>query len=223
MFFSNVNKKNIQNRNRDSSVYVMNMNIQPNLSKTIALPYNKPYTSIQTETPQYTTLKQAIAPKDPSTTSTTKPMKWGEPTWYLFHTLAEKVKEEHFPLIKDQLLNLINVICNNLPCPICADHAKNYLKGINFKSIQTKTQLKEFLWTFHNTVNQRKNFPYFPREELDEKYKKAVTINIINHFIQVFSKRSLSIRLIADDFHRGRLLKDLKEWFDKNLIYFDMK
>jgi hypothetical protein len=36
MFFSNVNKKNIQNnRNRYSSVYVMNMNIQPNIFQTL--------------------------------------------------------------------------------------------------------------------------------------------------------------------------------------------
>ena len=39
---------------------------------------------------------------------------WGPCTWYLFHTLAEKVKEESFPLIKDSLISLIIRICSNL-------------------------------------------------------------------------------------------------------------
>ena len=25
---------------------------------------------------------------------------WGPPTWYLFHTLAEKIKDEHFNEMK---------------------------------------------------------------------------------------------------------------------------
>ena len=45
---------------------------------------------------------------------------WGPCTWYLFHTLAEKVKEESFPLIKESLISLIIRICSNLPCPECA-------------------------------------------------------------------------------------------------------
>ena len=36
-----------------------------------------------------------------------KKMKWGEPTWVLFHCLAEKVKEEYFFQIREELLSTI--------------------------------------------------------------------------------------------------------------------
>jgi hypothetical protein len=166
--------------------------------------------------PKYSSLKEAIT----ASSDKPRPMRWGEPIWFLFHTLAEKVREDKFLFIKDKLLDTIHVICTNLPCPICASHAKTYLSGINFKAIQTKTQLKEFLWTFHNSVNKRKNYPLFSREELDEKYKNAVTINIIQYFIGIFSKKSMNVNLIADDLYRARLIGDLKNWFNENIGYF---
>ena len=86
----------------------------------------------------------------------TKKMDWGEPTWFLFHTLAEKVKEEEFQNIRVELLNIIYSICSNLPCPVCSTHAKQHLNGTNFNNIQTKQQLKDFFFHFHNIVNQRK-------------------------------------------------------------------
>ena len=49
-----------------------------------------------------------------------KTMKWGEPTWFMFHTLAEKIKPEYFQEIRMDLLNIIYTICTNLPCPDCA-------------------------------------------------------------------------------------------------------
>ena len=35
-----------------------------------------------------------------------KKMKWGEPTWFLFHTLAHKIKEDNFSQIKNDFLNM---------------------------------------------------------------------------------------------------------------------
>jgi len=46
-----------------------------------------------------------------------KTMKWGEPTWFMFHTLAEKIKPEYFSIVRVDFLNIINTICANLPWP----------------------------------------------------------------------------------------------------------
>ena len=73
--------------------------------------------------------------------ASTATMKWGQPTWFFFHTLAEKIFEDRFPEIRQPLLDLIYSICVNLPCPDCANHAKTYLDGINFHTIQTKNDL----------------------------------------------------------------------------------
>ena len=150
-----------------------------------------------------------------------KKVKWGEPTWFLLHTLSVKVKESEFQRIKHDLLNRIYAICVNLPCPDCANHAKFYLDNINFNAIQTKEDLKHMLHAFHNEVNKRKGYPYFPYEEVDEKYSKAITVNIIRNFMAHFSDRNRSIKLLATDLYRANLCNELKGWFNQNIVLFE--
>lgn len=151
-----------------------------------------------------------------------KPMKWGQPTWFLFHTLAEKVKPECFSDIRVELLNIIYTICTNLPCPDCAKHASQYMNSINFNTIRTKRDLQLMLFNFHNEVNRRKKFPEFPIEQLDAKYSLANTVNIIHNFMPYFEDRTGSMRLIADNLHRSRVALQLKAWFNKNIVCFDL-
>ena len=156
-------------------------------------------------------------PLDPSK----KKMKWGEPTWFLFHTLSYKIKDEYFSQFKDDLLNKINVICSNLPCPDCAAHATKYMNNINFKSIQNKEQLKQMLFKFHNDVSEKKGNPTFSYNDFDAKYSKANTKAIIENFMVHFQDKHFSVRMIANDFHRARLVIILKEWFISNIQKFE--
>jgi len=151
----------------------------------------------------------------------TKKMKWGEPTWYLLHCLAEKVKEDKFSLIRVELLNAIFSICANLPCPDCAKHASDYLKNIQFLNIQTKTQLKMALFNFHNMVNIKKNMQLFPVEHLESKYQNMVLIPTIYTFMHHFQDKHKSIRMIANDFYRSRIAEQLKTWFNVNISNFN--
>lgn len=165
------------------------------------------------------TLREATGPQpDPNAP---KKMAWGEPTWFLLHTLAQKVKDDRFQQIRGELLDTIFSICSNLPCPDCAEHAKMYLNRVNFNTIQTKDDLKNMLFMFHNTVNQNKNFPIFPYSALDDKYSKAITINIIYNFMNSFMKKSKSIRMIANDSYRERIAGSLKKWFNQNIQAFN--
>jgi hypothetical protein len=149
-----------------------------------------------------------------------KVMKWGEPTWFLFHTLSVKIKEEEFIRVKDDLLNMVYSICVNLPCPICSDHAKEYFKTVNFRAIQSKTQLIDFFYQFHNMVNKRKHFEPFPRDQVEEKYNKAITKNIFLYFQQGFNDHSFNPKHISDQYIRLRVLKGFNEWFYKNAYAF---
>ena len=157
----------------------------------------------------------------PETPPQKKMMKWGQPTWFLLHTLAEKVKDEHFSRIKNDLFRNIYTICTNLPCPDCANHAKLYLDSINFSLIQSRHDLKNMLFVFHNSVNKRKGFPIFLIEELNDKYVNAVTVNIINNFIFYFSDKSRSPQMIAGDLYRSRLTGNIKDWLNQNLYCFN--
>jgi hypothetical protein len=151
-----------------------------------------------------------------------KTMKWGEPIWFLFHSLAEKVKENAFSSIREELLNVIYTICSNLPCPDCANHAVIYLNSIHYKTIQTKDQLKNMLFIFHNTINQKKNYAIFPRDQLDTKYKNVGLIPIIHNFMKHFKDKHKSIHMIANDLHRARIVNQLKTWFNSNIQSFDL-
>jgi hypothetical protein len=179
----------------------------------------------------YMPMKQLILPQSVTTVSTEivppplenppKKVKWGEPTWFLLHTLSVKVKESEFKNIRIDLLNQIYAICTNLPCPDCANHAKNYLDNINFNTIQTKEDLKILLFNFHNNVNKKKGYPFFPYEQLDEKYSLAITNNIIRNFMVHFSDRNRSLKLLASDLHRSQLCALLKSWFNEKITCFD--
>lgn len=151
-----------------------------------------------------------------------KRMIWGPAIWFLFHTLAEKIKEESFSYIRVELLNIIYAICVNLPCPYCSVHAKEYLDKINFNAIQTKNDLKNILFHFHNTVNKNKNFTLFQRDQLDEKYSKGNTINIIQNFMYHFKDKNRNPKLIANDLQRSRIAANLNNWFIQNIKYFNL-
>jgi hypothetical protein len=164
---------------------------------------------------------QTITITQAPTSPPPKKMKWGEPTWFFMHTMAQKIKPEYFQQVRQGLLSQINSICRNLPCPDCAAHAAQYLDKSNFNRIQSKDELILFLYDFHNSVNLRKGLPQFPKEELYDKYSKANTVNIIQYFIFHFADKSKSIRMISNDMYRMRITKLLKEWLNSNLQFFE--
>lgn len=147
-------------------------------------------------------------------------IKWGAPTWYLFHTLAEKVKEDSFPLIRKELLDIIFTICTNLPCPDCANHATRFMQGINYDTILTKDDFKELLFRFHNSVNARKGFPIFDRSELDNMYAKANTTNIILNFYNNFKTKTMKVT--TNSFYRTTSFNNIKSWLYRMItLHFD--
>lgn len=150
-----------------------------------------------------------------------KVMAWGEPTWVLLHTLAEKVKDEYFSQIKTELLDLIFSICANLPCPDCANHASAYMTNINYRRISTKDELKNMLYQFHNMVNRKKDFPILSEDVLT-KYKNVSLLPVLYAFMIIFQDKHSSFRMIANDLHRGRITVVIKTWFNKNIQYFNL-
>ena len=200
-----------------SSQTIANSNYPITQNKMFIMPIrnlvNKNTTPIEIQTPP-----QIAIPTEPPV----KKVRWGEPTWFLFHTLSVKIKEHEFKRIRVELLNNIYGICINLPCPDCANHAKTYLDNINFNTIQTKEDFKQMLFVFHNEVNKRKGYPLFSYDKLDEKYSLAITNNIIRNFMVHFTDRNRSIKLLATDLYRVKLSEALKIWFNENIQSFDV-
>lgn len=144
---------------------------------------------------------------------------WGPSTWIFMHTLACKVHESSFEDISQSLLYQLIQISYNLPCPECAQHARQFWSKINVKKINTKQDLINMLFVFHNSVNKRKQLPAFKMEQLDI-YNSKKLIDTYNIFHRHFHTRG-NMQLLNDAFHRTIMLKKLKAWLMLNIQHFD--
>ena len=145
---------------------------------------------------------------------------WGNAVWLLFHTLAEKIKEEHTGEINVLLTHITN-ICGNLPCPDCQQHASRVMTSVNRANIaSSKQSLIDFLWSFHNSVNQRTKTAFYPKESL-EMYKRANTQNVIKNFITIMTATSNNSRTMLNGFHRNLYMKQFIEYIKTNLYKYN--
>ena len=200
-----VNRRNRNNSNRRNSEFQFNQYFNINI-KPAALP------SDNIGEKHNITINQEDKKKE---------MLWGEPTWFFFHTLAEKIKDEYFNELFIDLIKFVKLICSNLPCPDCAKHATSYMNKINFDAIKNKEQLKMLFFKFHNEVNKQKEFPLFEYTDLKQKYSSAITLNIIKNFFYHYSRKNFSVRLDTSNYQRMVLLKQLKVWLETHHYCFE--
>lgn len=146
---------------------------------------------------------------------------WGPAIWYLFHTMAEKVKESSFNIIRDDLIRVVRKVCSNLPCPSCTTHAVQYLNKVDMSKIQTKEDLKQMLYIFHNDVNKRTGKPEYSYNDLNQKYPKGKLREIITVFFRYFEDKHKSVHMLSNDMYTMRVSKELREWFTRNIHHFD--
>jgi len=103
-------------------------------------------------------------------------MKWGKPIWTFFHVTAQKMKSEYFTAIIKDYFNYIVLICSVLPCPVCSDHASQYMRSININNINPN--IKPLLWLLRTEVsisginnNSNKGFVFLFKPKSWEKPK----------------------------------------------------
>jgi len=147
------------------------------------------------------------------------PSAWGPSTWIFMHTLAEKIKESSFPSIAPKLILVLIQICNNLPCPECSQHAREFWSKVKTVNIKSKTDLINLLFVFHNMVNKRKRLNAFKYENL-EIYKTRNVVDTYNLFSRNFNTKG-NMNLINESFHRNMMLASLRRWLMANIIHFD--
>lgn len=139
---------------------------------------------------------------------------WGNAVWFLFHTLAYKLKPEYSSEVSVIVSYIVN-ICNNLPCPDCSEHAIKLLSQVNTKSINTRDSLIHFLFTFHNMVNKKINTPDFSKDSLNI-YSRANTKNIVSHFINTMNLNMNNNKLMMDTFRRQNSLSNFVNYIRNN-------
>ena len=151
-----------------------------------------------------------------------KKKEWANAVWFLFHTLAEKLKDEYAAAELPVLFGHIISICNNLPCPDCQGHAMAHMLRADKRVVtSSKENLKTFLWQFHNSVNQRIKLPFFSKQELDDKYQMARTSAIVQNFIYIMSRTSNNEKIMMHAFHRKLYIKTFIEYFNTNAYKYN--
>lgn len=145
-------------------------------------------------------------------------MLWGKYTWIFFHTLVEKIKDESFHEYKHIVTSIIFDLCTCLPCPTCKQHAMETLKKRNIHNVQSKDELKMFLYQFHNTVTNRKKLKMFDITVLDQ-YKYGNLHQIIRVFSQYFTTNIPG--LMTEQLHRRRKLNKCLESIKNHWHIFD--
>ena len=147
------------------------------------------------------------------------PSYWGPSTWFFMHTLAAKIKESSYHLIGPNLIMHLIQICNNLPCPECSEHAKQFWSKVKTSNINNKTDLINLLFVFHNMVNKRKQIKAFKYENL-KYYENKNLIETYNTFSKNFNTRG-NMSLNNESFRRNMMLTSLRKWIMLNIIHFD--
>ena len=145
---------------------------------------------------------------------------WGPHTWNLFHTLAEKIKPEHFNTIKAELFNTIKKISLNLPCPHCSYHAKEHFKKYKNVTIANKNDLIMFLFKFHNDVNKQTKKQLFEEENLTI-YSTYNTSQIVNMFINRYTISSNRSTLFYSSLQSKHITMEFINWINKNFYMFE--
>ena len=108
---------------------------------------------------------------------------WGPRKWKLLHTLAERIGKSGSAMADNDAAIAMNFIINNLPlvlpCHECSTHASTYLLANKFNAAgkmgtDLQNYVRDYLFTFHNSVSGRKSQTQITKEEYGGLYKDYV-------------------------------------------------
>jgi len=82
---------------------------------------------------------------------------WGPSTWSFIHIFCQNINEKQLLSNKNEVYNFLGQILCNLPCPECSYHSRNFIINCNFNNLNSKQQLIDLFFIFHNKVSARIN------------------------------------------------------------------
>lgn len=145
---------------------------------------------------------------------------WGSATWYLFHTLSFKLKQE-YENYAQELFIIFELIAASLPCPQCAEHAKQRLRQANKRAINNREAIMQVMFEFHNYVNMRLGKRQITREEHDKLYIRADTSAVIKHFNKIFTMKHNDEKGMIYSWSRKISLERLNKFINEHNYIFE--
>lgn len=133
------------------------------------------------------------------------PKEWGPTLWKIIHIVSEQLgKNTNIIMQKDEMTYykaFQRKIYYILPCKICREHYKEYMKNIkDIEYSDFKKDSKTFYLNLHNELNLRNSTNQFRFEELDtyKEYTKDDLNKILTEFTTLYRKYT-NLKYIAYD------------------------
>lgn len=147
---------------------------------------------------------------------------WGPHVWNFLHIFCEKVNSNKFYKKKEDIFDIIQNICENLPCPECSSDAKNLLNSYPLISnVKNKEDLKMYIYHFHNKINEKLIKENYIIEGL-EKYKAGnLNISLNNYLLAIENNNKPNEKLLLHRFTMSRTIKKIKEFINNNNDLFE--
>lgn len=145
---------------------------------------------------------------------------WGPIIWKVLHCLTIKIKDDCFHNIKSNLIDTIQSIFSNLPCPYCSSHALLLFRKYNVKKINEKNILIKALFVIHNEVNKKlkkKELSY----DIIDTYNNYDTKVVCVEYINAMNKSNYSERMMLYNFKKKQFINNFIKFIKSNINKFE--
>jgi len=149
-----------------------------------------------------------------------KKAEWGPIIWKTLHCICMKIKDEEFSNEKEELFNMIEHICANLPCPQCASHATGIIRRHKMRNAKSKDDLIKFIFLMHNEVNKRLKKNVYSFKHIN-KYELLNTKNVLIEYYSMNTKIKYNEKMMLHSFHRTKFLQKFYHYFNQNIDKFN--
>ena len=69
-------------------------------------------------------------------------------------------------------------------------------------------------------MNRRLNKPIFTETQLNEKYSKAKTGEVVKYFVQIWNTPNRNPKMMSNSLHKNLITTTFIKWWKKNYLYF---
>lgn len=147
---------------------------------------------------------------------------WGRITWYFIHAFCERIDEQFFNTNIDACMTVLTNVCSMIPCPLCRNHATDFLKKFPIKKmVRTKEDLKMYFFRFHNQATLNGNPRATPADpSVLATYKRANFPAIVRAFKAEYMKKTPTRLDYAHTLYSQRILKSVISFLMANQAAF---
>ena len=109
---------------------------------------------------------------------------WGPKLWAKIDKLAREYPKNASEYDVEITFTKLWKIVNSIPCDYCKGHAITYILNENNKvDLRSKNTFQKWVWTFHDSVNQRRKKSGYKTKEIN--YKQYL---VMQHMLEVKKK-----------------------------------